>query len=97
MKLPNECENLSEIRQEIDRIDREIITNLSQRLGYVKAAAKFKTDRTSVRDPERFESMLQQRRSWAEREEINPEIIEKIYRNLVDYFINEELKHWKKS
>lgn len=95
MKLPNECQTLSEIRDEIDRIDREIITALSKRFGYVKAAAKFKTDKTSVKASERFESMIQQRRSWAEKAGIDPDVIEKIYRDLVNYFIDEELKHWR--
>jgi isochorismate pyruvate lyase len=95
MKLPNDCKNIKEIRNEIDRLDREIITLLGNRFAYVKAAAKFKIDETSVKAPERFNSMLQQRRSWAEKENLNPDIIEKMYRDLVNYFISEELQDWE--
>jgi len=37
--------------------------------------------------------MLQERRIWAENEGLNPDVIEKLYRDLVSYFIEEELKH----
>jgi isochorismate pyruvate lyase len=39
--------------------------------------------------------MLTQRRQWAESAGLNPDVIEKIYRDLVDYFIDEELQHWR--
>jgi isochorismate pyruvate lyase len=96
-KLPEDCENLADIRQEIDRLDREIITKLSQRYNYVKAASKFKTSETSVKAPERFKSMLETRRNWAESEGLNPDVIEKMYRDLVEYFIQEELQHWSSN
>ena len=95
MKAPDDCSNLEEIRLEIDRIDRETIELIGKRFEYVKAATKFKTDENSVKAPERFKSMLQQRRDWAEAEGLKADVIEKLYRDLVNYFIDEELKHWK--
>ncbi len=94
MKQANECLNIQEIRSEIDRIDSEIIAALGNRFEYVKAAAKFKTSQTSVKAPERFQAMLEQRRIWAEKEGLNPDVIEKLYRDLVNYFIDEEFKHY---
>ncbi len=94
MKAAKECTNIQEIRTEIDTIDRHIITAFGKRFEYVKAAAKFKTNEASVKAPERFEAMLQQRRVWAEAENLNPDVIEKLYRDLVSYFIDEELKNW---
>ncbi|MBW4636941.1 MAG: isochorismate lyase [Gloeocapsa sp. UFS-A4-WI-NPMV-4B04] len=95
MKTPNECLNMQDIRAEIDAIDRQIINAFAKRFEYVKAASKFKTSETSVKAPERFKSMLQQRRIWAEEEGLNPDVIEKLYQDLVNYFIEEELKHWQ--
>lgn len=92
---PDECSNIQEIRSEIDAIDREVINALGKRSAYVKAAAKFKPSVTTVKAPERFNTMLQQRRIWAESAGLNPDIIEKLYRDLVNYFIDEELKHWQ--
>ncbi len=95
MKTPDDCENMAEIRAEIDQLDRQVIALLGRRFAYVKAASKFKTSETSVKAPERFQSMLQQRRVWAEEEGLNPHAIEKLYQDLVNHFIEEEMKHWK--
>jgi len=94
MKEPNDCSNIQEIRVCIDTIDRQIISDLGKRFEYVKVAAKFKTSETSVKAPERFNTMLQQRRQWAEEAGLSPDVIEKVYQDLVNYFIDEELKHW---
>jgi isochorismate pyruvate lyase len=97
MKHPDECENIIDIREEIDALDHQIIALLGQRFSYVKAASKFKTTEMSVKAPERFQSVLQQRRIWAEKNELNPDVIEKMYRDLVDYFIAEEMKYWQEK
>ncbi|MGL4882061.1 MAG: isochorismate lyase [Waterburya sp.] len=97
MKTPDECENMLDIRAEIDRLDRQIIALLGQRFAYVKAASKLKTSQASVKAPERFEAMLKQRRVWADEEGLNADVIEKMYRDLVNHFINEEMKHWQQS
>ncbi|MEH1888573.1 MAG: isochorismate lyase [Nostoc sp.] len=94
MKEPNDCSNLQEIRVCIDTIDQQIISIFGKRFEYVKAAAKFKTNETSVQAPERFNTMLQQRRQWAKEAGLSPDVIEKVYQDLVSYFIEEELKHW---
>ena len=92
---PEDCKNIEEIRQEIDKIDEEIIKLIGKRHDYVKAASKFKKNQNSVKAPDRVKSMLEVRKSWAKREGLNPEVIEQIYKTLVSYFINEEMKHWK--
>ena len=97
MKMPDECTNIQEIRTEIDEIDRQVIASFAKRFAYVKAASKFKTDATSVRAKERFAAMLEQRRIWAQEDGLNPDIIEKLYQDLVNYFIEEELNHWQSN
>lgn len=97
MKSSDECTTLQDIRAEIDRIDREVIAAFSQRFAYVKAAAKFKTNEASVKASDRFAAMLKQRREWAAAEGLNPDVIEKLYRDLVTHFIEEELKQWQQE
>lgn len=88
---------MTEIRSEIDRIDRQIISLLGQRFTYVKAAAQYKTSQASVKAPERLEAMLAERRDWAEKEGLSADVVEKMYRDLVGYFVSEEMKHWQRS
>jgi isochorismate pyruvate lyase len=97
MKKPEECQDMQEIRKEIDQIDKNIIDLLGSRFNYVKAASKFKKDEQAVKAPERFAAMLAQRRRWAEENNLSPDVIEKMYRDLVGYFIEQELSHWRKQ
>lgn len=97
MKPPDECENMADIRAEIDRLDQQVIALLGQRFAYVKAAAKFKTSEAAVQAPERFQAMLAQRRIWAEAAGLSADAIGKMYQDLVTYFIDEEMKHWQQS
>lgn len=93
-KEPDDCQDMQDIRAEIDCLDHAIIALLGKRFQYVQAAAKFKTGESSVRAPERFKAMLQQRRLWAEENGLNPDAIEKLYSDLVNHFIEEEMKRW---
>jgi isochorismate pyruvate lyase len=95
MKSPDECSDIQEVREEIDLIDREVIDALSKRFQYVIAAARFKTSEASVKAPDRFNAMLQKRREWAQEAGLNADVVEKLYRDLVNHFIDEEMKHYK--
>jgi isochorismate pyruvate lyase len=92
MKVPDDCASIEEIRYEIDVIDRELITALGRRFDYVKAIVKFKANREEVLAPERYNAVLQQRRVWAAEAGLDPDVIEQMYRNLIAYFIDEEMK-----
>lgn len=96
-KPPGNCDNIEDVREGIDALDREIISLIGRRAGYVEAAARFKTDESSVRAPERQKVMLEVRRRWAKEEGLEPDVIEGIYRTLVDYFIQREMHGWRES
>src|SRR5947209_2151065 len=95
MKTPAECDSLDQVRAEIDRIDRAIVALIGERGGYVHAAARFKTSEAAVAAPERQAAMLVARRAWAEEAGLDPDMIEKLYRDLVAYFIVREREHWR--
>ena len=94
LTAPEQCESLTEIRDQMDAIDREMIAMLAQRVAYVRAAAKFKTSATAVAAPDRVQAVLNTRREWAERAGLDGATIEAIYRDIVAYCISEEKKHW---
>ncbi|WP_174873219.1 isochorismate lyase [Vogesella oryzae] len=94
-QTPAQCASLAEIRQQIDAIDHHVIQLLGERFGHVKAAAPFKQDQQAVRAPQRLEAMLQQRQQWAAEAGLAPAVIGQLYRQLVAYFIAEEMRHWQ--
>jgi len=76
--------SIDEVRDRIDQIDSELVKLIAQRAGCVKAAAAFKTDSTAVRAPDRVEQVAEIGLSKV--------IIEKVYRSMIDAFIDYELK-----
>ena len=91
MKTPTDCESLSDAREAIDHVDRQMIALLGLRADYVRSAARFKTSKSAVADPDRIADMLEARRRWAESEKLDPDFVEGLY---LTYFLAHERNHW---
>lgn len=92
-RLPSECTNIAEVRNEIDNIDKVIIRLLSERFEYVKEVVKYKEKTaSSIEASGRRNAALADRRKWAEEAGLSPDVIEEIYDRLIRYFIEEEKK-----
>lgn len=87
-----EVASLDEARAAIDAIDEEIIRLLGNRAGYVHQVVNFKVRPEDVPAPERYAQVMRQRREWARAAGLNPDVIEGMYRLLVDNNIQEELE-----
>ena len=94
MKKPEECNNIGDIRDAIDTIDRNIVDLIGARAEYVQAAAEYKTDTESVKAPQRVREMLGKRRQWAATKSLDTEFIGRIFSLMVDHFVNQELRQW---
>lgn len=91
-----ECKNLQEVRENIDRLDRRLVPLLAERASYVTQAAGFKPTKAAVVDPERIEEIILKVRHMANEEGMDPDLIEHIYRSMIDAFILYEAKIYKK-
>ena len=92
MNQIKECLNIGDVRVEIDRIDKQIIELLGERYQYIKEIVRFKSDSNDVEAPVRYNEVLKVRRIWASEAGINADIIEKLYSDLMQYFISEQKK-----
>ena len=92
VRAPDDCESIEEVRHAIDQIDQQIINSLGQRFLYVKTITRFKKSEEDVKAPERYKAVLATRRHWAEENGLDPEMIETLYRNLIEHFIAIELE-----
>jgi isochorismate pyruvate lyase len=92
MKSPAECSSIEDVRAAIDTIDHQVVQALGLRSQYVKAITRFKKTKEDVQAPARQATVIRQRRAWAVEEGLDPDIVEKIYRQLIDHFVAEELK-----
>lgn len=92
-KRPSECTNITDVRNEIDSIDKEIVELLGLRFQYVKEVVKYKSkDRSSIEADDRRKAVLECRRKWAEDNGLSADVVEHIYDYLIKYFIEEEMK-----
>ena len=90
MKPADQCTTIEEVREAIDQLDKEILETLGRRFEYVKAVTRFKKNKAAVRAPKRFNEVIQQRRAKAEEVGLDPDIIEQMYRLLIEHFIEVE-------
>jgi isochorismate pyruvate lyase len=89
---PSECSSKEEIREQIDRIDREIIALFGMRFQYVSEIVKFKKDIQSIVALDRKDHVIKERGEWAEKHGLDKNTFEQIFRFLVDHNIVKELE-----
>ncbi len=89
---PEDCATLEEIRCEIDKIDKHIVLLFAERHKYVEAIVRFKDDENAIIAEDRKQSVIRQRREWAEKNGLNADIFEQIYRLLIESNIKHEME-----
>lgn len=90
-----ECRSLGEVREHIDAIDRRIVEALADRCRYVEQAARFKPTKHDVMATERTEEIVLKVRHAALEEATDPDLVEKVYRAMIDAFTLHEAKVWR--
>lgn len=97
MKIPHECNSLEEVRQEIDEIDKAIIGLIGKRFSFIQEIVKYKSTIEEVYAKNRYDTVIFKRREIAADYNLDPDVIERIYRIMMDYFIKEQLEFLKKK
>ncbi|MDE5556634.1 MAG: chorismate mutase [Ruminococcus sp.] len=91
------CNSLEEVRENIDRIDNEIIRLIAERGTYVIQASQFKKDEDSVKDTSRVEKVIAKVREKAEEYGADSDMIEALYREMISRFVNMEMSEFQKN
>ena len=95
--MPHECQNIEEIRKEIDDIDHDILRLIGKRVTYIKAIIKYKNNPDDVKAKERHSEVITERRSYAESLDLDPDVIENMYQVLMDYSMEIQFALLKKK
>ena len=85
-------ESLPQARAQIDAIDGALIELIAARQFYVDQAARFKRTAQDVQAPERVEEVIKKVRAAAAEQGTDPDLVESIYREMIQHFIRRELK-----
>lgn len=96
-KLATDCTSMEEIRNQIDRIDLQIIQLFAKRSEYVHEIVKFKTDEISVVAQERKDFVIKQRGEWAEEFGLDRQTFSDLFTRLLQQNISEEMQLLQKK
>lgn len=91
--IHQKCNSLAEVRQQIDQIDRALIELIAARQVYVDQAVVFKSSRAEAPAPQRVEQVIEQVRQHAVTYSADADLVEKLYRQMIQHFIERELQH----
>ncbi|MEU7614034.1 chorismate mutase [Micromonospora sp. NPDC049204] len=81
---------LTDIRAQIDELDAALVGLLARREALVRRAAPLKSDRQAVRAPDRVAQVVARVRTLADDAGADPDLIERIYRGMIQAFIDME-------
>lgn len=91
---PAQCRDMRELRAEIDRLDHDLVQLLAERAGYIDRAAEIKADvDLPARIHPRVEEVVANVRTHAQTYGLPPDLVEKLWRRLIDWSIAREESH----
>jgi isochorismate pyruvate lyase len=90
VRLPQDCENLDEVRAEIDRLDSAILDLVAERFTYVDRAWQLKTHKAEAVVPWRIQQVIDRVRARAAEKGVPPEMAEALWRQMIGWFIQYE-------
>ena len=91
MKKPEDCTTMADIRAEIDRVDEVLVKLFAERASYIDRAVVVKSGiKLPARITSRVEEVVRNVRRHAEAEGLPPDLVEKLWRRLIDWSIARE-------
>jgi len=99
-KRPWECADMSQVRDEIDRIDATLVDLISERFGYVERAWQLKKNPSDAHVPWRIQQVIDKVKARAAEKGMPPEMIEMVsaqWRNMIGWFVQYEEEKLRKQ
>ena len=88
---PAACSSMSDIRECIDALDRDIVEALGRRMGYIARAAEIKQrDGLAAYIPERVEEVIRNAKVHAADCDFPEELAEQLWTQLVEWSVAHE-------
>ena len=90
-----DCENMDQVRAEIDRLDTALVTLLGERFTYVDRAWQLKNNPEEATVPWRIQQVIDRVREKAETEGVPPDLCEALWRQMIGWIIQYEEEQLK--
>ena len=94
---PVKCNDMTQVRAGVDRVDAQLVALLAVRFAYMDAAARIKPDRSVVHDDARIEDVVTKVLAAAGPAGLSPAIAEPVWRTLIDRCIAHEFETFDRT
>jgi len=89
------CNSLQEVRDEIDKIDMQLVDLISERSHLIRQAAAFKNSVEEVKAEDRIDDIMQRVRKRAIELNINPNMISDLFTIMIDEMVETEISEFR--
>ena len=94
---PLKRKKLSKIRLELDKLDNDLIKIIKKRTNLVKKVLALKEKRNQIIDQKRIKTILRNIRIKSIKNNIDPKITNRIWKNMIWSYIDFEKRNFKKK
>tara|TARA_B100001741_G_scaffold222013_1_gene184231 strand:+ start:304 stop:594 length:291 start_codon:yes stop_codon:yes gene_type:complete len=94
---PVNKKKLLKLRQKLDKLDNIFISLIKKRTSIVKEVLKLKNFKNEIVDQKRINFILKQIRKKSLRNNIDPKITNRIWKNMIYSYIDFEKRNFKKK
>ena len=94
---PNNKKKLNLIRIKLDKLDNKLLSLIKFRTGLVKEVLKLKEFKEEIVDQKRIKSILKNIRKKSLKNNIDPKITDRIWKNMIWSYIDYERRNFKKK
>ena len=93
---PLKKKKLSKIRLQLDKLDNSLIKIIKKRTNLVKKVLALKEKKNQIVDKKRIRVILRNIKSKSIKNNIDPKITNKIWKNMISAYIDYEKRNFKK-
>ncbi|MDA9753146.1 chorismate mutase [Candidatus Pelagibacter sp.] len=93
---PLNKKKLSKIRFELDKLDNSLIKIIKKRTNLVKKVLKLKNKKNQIIDQKRVQSILKNIKKKSIKNNIDPKITNRIWKNMIWSYIDYEKRNFRK-
>ena len=94
---PLKRKKLSKIRSELDKLDNSLIKIIKKRTNLVKKVLALKEKRNQIIDQKRIKKILKNIKDKSLKNNIDPKITNRIWKNMIWSYIDFEKRNFKKK
>ncbi|HHD77875.1 MAG TPA: chorismate mutase [Campylobacteraceae bacterium] len=89
------CESLEEVREEIDKVDDQILELIAKRKDLVKQAANFKHSVEEIKADDRLDHVMDRIRHRALTLGVSPNLVAELYKKMIDEMVETEIAQFR--